>query len=328
VRPRVFVSSVVKGFEEYREAARRGIIQAGGEPVLVNEDFPALDTSSRNACLDGVDSCDIYTVVVGERGGWTAPSGKLVVEEEYDQARKGKKRILAFIQNVDRDDDANRFVAALSDYTDGLFRRSFETVGELEAQVANAVTSIVNHSIVDRIQPVKIQEKLNERFEIPSASRLRIVIAPERDEEVIDVVRLDSVELRRQLLELGHAREVDLFSYEHAKSTEVQIDSCVIQQTETAGRASGNSFVRLEISSCGLVSIDTNVTGRIARGSLHGFGEGFVIVEADVIQCLQSSFAFVNAMYELRRSAEVGQYRSVEVTSARNRIRNKKDSEV
>jgi hypothetical protein len=31
---------------------------------------------------------------------------------------------------------------------------------------------------------------------------------------------------------------------------------------------------------------------------LHGLGEGFVIVEADVIQCLQSSFAFVNAMYD------------------------------
>jgi hypothetical protein len=40
-RSRVFVSSVVEGFAEYRQAARSGIEQAGGEAVLVNEDFPA-----------------------------------------------------------------------------------------------------------------------------------------------------------------------------------------------------------------------------------------------------------------------------------------------
>lgn len=68
-RPRVFVSSVVKGFEEYREAARRGIEAAGGEPVLVNEDFPAQPDSPRNACLDAVDSCDIYLAIIGDRGG-------------------------------------------------------------------------------------------------------------------------------------------------------------------------------------------------------------------------------------------------------------------
>jgi len=38
-RSRVFVSSVIEGFAEYRQAARNGIEQAGGEGVLVNEDF-------------------------------------------------------------------------------------------------------------------------------------------------------------------------------------------------------------------------------------------------------------------------------------------------
>lgn len=42
--PRVFVSSVVEGFEDYREAAREGIEAAGGEPVLVNEDRSCVGT--------------------------------------------------------------------------------------------------------------------------------------------------------------------------------------------------------------------------------------------------------------------------------------------
>jgi hypothetical protein len=87
LKPRVFVSSVMDGFEEYREAARSAIEAAGGEPVLV-EDLPSLPVSSRNACLDGVASCDMYLVAIGDRGGWTAPSGKLVVEEEFEEAQR------------------------------------------------------------------------------------------------------------------------------------------------------------------------------------------------------------------------------------------------
>jgi ABC-type branched-subunit amino acid transport system substrate-binding protein len=45
----VFVSSVIDGFQTFREAARAAIEAAGGEPVLVNEDFPSLAASSRNA---------------------------------------------------------------------------------------------------------------------------------------------------------------------------------------------------------------------------------------------------------------------------------------
>ncbi len=41
-RPRVFVSSVIEGFAEFRQATREAIAAAGGEPVLVNEDSPSL----------------------------------------------------------------------------------------------------------------------------------------------------------------------------------------------------------------------------------------------------------------------------------------------
>ncbi|WP_425153832.1 DUF4062 domain-containing protein [Candidatus Palauibacter sp.] len=39
-RPRVFVSSVMEGYGDYREAARLGIQQVGYDPVLA-EDFAA-----------------------------------------------------------------------------------------------------------------------------------------------------------------------------------------------------------------------------------------------------------------------------------------------
>jgi hypothetical protein len=87
IRPRVFVSSVVEDFQAYREADRAAIHAAGGEPILVNEDFSSMQTSSRNACLDAVASSDIFVLTIGARGGWRAPSGRLVVEEELEEAR-------------------------------------------------------------------------------------------------------------------------------------------------------------------------------------------------------------------------------------------------
>jgi len=297
MRPRVFVSSVIKNFEQYREAARQGIEAAGGDPVLVNEDFPALATSSRNACLDGVDSCDIYIVVIGDRGGWMAPSGKLVVEEEYERARFRKMPVLAFIQNVKRDADGERLVGLLSDYVDGLFRMTFDTADDLRAKVEKAVAPHVRQHQKPQSDPAMIEKKLTQRFQLTNDTTLRFVLAPERDEEVQDVVSLDPGEFKQRILELGHARGVGLFSYEQGKTTNVEIDSLVVVQGGESRRNRGEPIVRLEISSGGIVTIDTNVTGRVNRGSQHGIYEGAVIVEADIISALQASMAFCNALF-------------------------------
>ena len=98
--PRVFVSSVIEDFDDYRAAARRGIKRAGCQPVLVNEDFPAAVESSRNVCLDAVDSCDVFLVIVGRRGDWKTPAGKLVVEEEYERAKSKKIPVLARLVQI------------------------------------------------------------------------------------------------------------------------------------------------------------------------------------------------------------------------------------
>jgi hypothetical protein len=97
-RSRVFVSSVIEGFAEYRQAVRKGIEPASGEGIFVNEDFPSQASSPRNTCLDAIDSCDVFLLVLGARGGWKTPSGRLVVEEEYDHARARKLPVLVFLE--------------------------------------------------------------------------------------------------------------------------------------------------------------------------------------------------------------------------------------
>lgn len=67
-KPGVFVSSIMQGFEPFREAARAGIEAGGCEPLMA-EDWPSQGDSSRTACLDLVSSSDALIPIVGERGG-------------------------------------------------------------------------------------------------------------------------------------------------------------------------------------------------------------------------------------------------------------------
>jgi hypothetical protein len=142
--PRVFVSSVIDGFQPYREAARKGIKAAGGEPVLVNEDFPSLPKSSRNACLDAVASSDIYLAIIGERAGWRAPSGKLVVEEEFKEAQNRDMPVLLFLVAGDREDEAERLARCLSDCVEGYFRVEVESPTELQEETERALERLID----------------------------------------------------------------------------------------------------------------------------------------------------------------------------------------
>ncbi|MBW1674040.1 MAG: DUF4062 domain-containing protein, partial [Deltaproteobacteria bacterium] len=207
MHPRVFISSVIDGFKEYREAAKNGILDVGGEPVFV-EDYPALSISPRTACLDGVSSCDLFIIIIGTRGGWTAPSGKLVVEEEYEEARRCKLRILAFVQNTDRDEGATRLVAKISDFVNGVFRPTFVTAKELQSAVGEALGPIIDHYSNQEVDLHSINEKFENPYEIYNETSLRFAFGPERVEELIDPVYLESEELRHKLFEIGHSSQV------------------------------------------------------------------------------------------------------------------------
>ena len=68
MKARVFVSSIMEGFSEFRSTAREAIARSGGLPILV-EDYPSVSVSPRNACLDGVHSSDFLVIIIGLRGG-------------------------------------------------------------------------------------------------------------------------------------------------------------------------------------------------------------------------------------------------------------------
>jgi hypothetical protein len=136
---KIFISSLITGFESFREAAKSAIKTLRHEPVMA-EDFCAQPNSPQVACLQGLRSSDLVVLILGERyGSAQSSSGISPTHEEYREAR-GTKPILVFVQEgVKNDDQQSNFLAEVQGWQAGLFRAGFQTASELKDLVTRAI---------------------------------------------------------------------------------------------------------------------------------------------------------------------------------------------
>jgi hypothetical protein len=150
---KIFVSSVMNGFDTYREAAFAAI-ESLDHHVIRAEDFPSSTSSSRIACMQGVREADLVVLLLGERYGWSeTETGLSPTHEEFREA-KDRGKALPFIQtDVVREPQQNAFVAEVEDYDSGLHRgRTFATPEQLRTEVTRA---IARHQLVAAATPVE-----------------------------------------------------------------------------------------------------------------------------------------------------------------------------
>lgn len=94
----VFLSSVARGLEEYRDAAYEALEGMDGYHCVRMEDFGARRDLPYQVCRDKVRECDIFVAIIGHNYGSIAPeTGKSYSESEYDAAVEAGKDILAFL---------------------------------------------------------------------------------------------------------------------------------------------------------------------------------------------------------------------------------------
>lgn len=292
----------MEGYEGYREVARRGIEAAGCDPVMVG-DFPSLEASPRSACLDAVQSCDVYVGVLGLRAGSKAPSGRTVVEEEFEESLNRGIPILIFVQEGGRESRQQEFVNRVSDYTGGRFRSSFADPGELERQVQRALERLdptVNENAVAAARWVsdRLENGLFPRGRGPT---LRVAVTPVRREEVVDPRRIPR--MGRTILEIGHSEPIGLFSYGSGYETELQEASIRVSPASPGRGGVPESRGAVELFEDGGLFVETNVVDLQDRG---GGTVGFQIVEEDVSTQLRRIFALAAALY--RRVDEYGRH--------------------
>ncbi|MFC1510203.1 DUF4062 domain-containing protein [Candidatus Omnitrophota bacterium] len=296
MKPRVFLSSIMEGYSDFRLVAKDAITRGGGDPILI-EDYPSVFTSPRNACLDGVHSCDILVLLIGLRGGFLAPSKKLVIEEEYEEALRKRMKVFVFIQEGDNDEPSRKFANKVSDYIDGHFRKTFSEVDELGKEIEKSLKPITEGWAGMEYDTSVVDNKLDDPFQINNETSLRFVIMPTRKGEMIDLVDIDTEDFKRNVYDIAHQKGVDLFSYEEAKADpNVEVEHVIyIQNSEN--RRKSLDVVRLEISISGVIVIDINVSGREKEDSARSVA--FSVIHVDLLaDCLRKCFGFCAHYFE------------------------------
>lgn len=170
---RIFISSVITGFEAERAAARRAVTTLRHEPVMA-EDFGAQPSSPQIACLQGLRGADMVVLVLGEGYGFVPPGSALsATHQEYREARETKP-VLAFVQQgISPGPEQAAFISEVQAWEGGLFRGGFGTADELQDAVTRALHDV---TLANANGPVDEQEM---------TARATSLFAPDRGNQVV-----------------------------------------------------------------------------------------------------------------------------------------------
>lgn len=128
---KVFLSSVIGGFETFREAAADAITTLG-HTVIRSEQFTATTTSPQVACLTGIRQSDAVVVVLGERYGDVQRSGLSATHEEFREARDTKPTIVFVRSGITAEPNQAAFITEAGDWATGSYAPRFESADDLK----------------------------------------------------------------------------------------------------------------------------------------------------------------------------------------------------
>ncbi len=136
---KIFISSLISGFEPFREAARAAVATLRHEAIMA-EDLAAQPNSPQIACLQGVRSADLVLLLMGARyGNPQSPSGLSPTHQEYLEARDTKP-MLVFVQaGVECEPEQAKFLSEVQAWEGGHFRDAFKTPEHLKDLVTRAI---------------------------------------------------------------------------------------------------------------------------------------------------------------------------------------------
>jgi hypothetical protein len=274
---KVFISSLIAGFEPLRQAARNAVTTLRHEPVMA-EDFGAGPNSPQIACLRGLRESELIILVLGDGYGPVQPSSGLsATHEEYREAR-GQKPVIAFVKEGAAFDAAQAaFVAEVQGWEGGLFRGTFRDASDLQAAVTRALHDYELANAVGPMNPDAMTEKAT-----------ALVTRSDRDSYSAPVLYLSVVggpaqailrpaEMEATGLEDFLYREATLGEnrfFERSKGSETSIDDSALLLAQERG-----GLVRLDEQ--GSVLLRVPLEGTAKRGG--GYGSMPVIIEETVV---------------------------------------------
>lgn len=286
---KIFVSSLISGFEHFRFAARAAIESLGHEPVMA-EDFNSQPNSPQIACLQGLRSADLVVLLLGERYGTAqGSSGIAPTHEEFVEAR-GRKPILLFVQeDISPEPNQKKLITDAQGWEGGLFREGFRSSDDLRVcitraihryEVAHAAAPVDTPGLIAAAERM-LANPLPRAFQGSQLLRLAIAMGPRT--RALRPAQLEAVELSDTIQQ--HATFGASFRlFEKTAGVESRVEGEALLLTQENGNA-------IRLTECGDIELRLQLErgGKQSRSSVP-----MGIIEESVLRELTHGVEFTN----------------------------------
>ena len=278
---KVFISSVIRGLEAYRDAASHAA-RALRHEIKRAEDFAASSATPQQACLAGVRWADVVILLLGDRYGDRQVSGLSATHEEYHEARE-RCPVLVFIQqNVNFESDQQGFMREVQDWSTGHFTSAFSSPEDLRDEVTAALRDLELSRAVGPVDEAEMLGRaktlLPDDRQSPGA-RLILVVAGGPKQQVIRPKDLEAQELEEAITREALFGSFRVFDRRLGTKCVVRDEQLMIEQDKNSIQLDQLGTVRV------IVSLDP------PKGDQR-LGLGGVAIKEDVEESLQRTLKF------------------------------------
>lgn len=288
---KVFISSLISGFEPFRAAARAAVMTLRHEPIMA-EDFAARPASPQITCMQGVRSSDLILLILGEHYGTVqGVSGVSPTHEEFLEA-KGKKNVLVFVQQgVNHDLRQSKLIAEVQAWQGGYFRIGFTTPDQLRDAIIQALH---DYQLANAAAPLDLRElAATAAALLPRTGRnrhseramLNVAIASGPIQRILRPAELEDTALIKKIHQQALFSTSQLFDETKGMSSDIEGDALFLEQEDGARillNERGGLLLRLPLE---------------RNQNQRGFGFSAIIQE-NVVRELTTGLAFANWMLE------------------------------
>jgi hypothetical protein len=199
---KIFISSVISGYEAERAAAEKAISILGHESILA-EKFEASTLTPQAACLGALREADLVVLLVGSRYGYPQASGLSATHEEYRDARGRKDTIVLIQKSVDREPAQADFLNEVQEWEAGHLTRSFSSPTELQEALIGALHQWSMANAVAPLDPAELLVRaiggLSRADSQRSDAILEVSVAGGPAQTLLRPSEMEEVELHRSL---------------------------------------------------------------------------------------------------------------------------------
>lgn len=292
---RIFISSLISGFEPQRAAARRAVITLRHEPVMA-EDFGAQPNSPQISCLQGVRGSDMVVLILGENYGFVPAGSSLsATHQEYREARETKP-VLAFVQQgIFPGPEQAAFIEEVQAWEGGLFRGGFVAVDDLQDGITRALHDVTLANATAPVDEEEMTARALAMFEPENrnqvmAATLDFVVAGGPRQRILRPAELEAPGLAEQLEQSALYGGSRLFERTLGTVSELDGSDLVLRQERGAAiRITEQGSVSLR------VPVDEPRTGARSLDPINGM----VIIEEAVQQRLGTAFDYAAGVLNL-----------------------------